>query len=132
VAQVLFFWAAPIFMMCTGIKLIGYHVRYDTAAFFTRRFGRIMLPWLSWSALYLLYRLYTGAVRAEMLSVRYIINGLMASEWCGIFYFIIWLMGVYLAMPALSKFAFEQDNRKSLWYMVGAYFIFVSVLGKVQ
>lgn len=127
-AQVMCFWAVPIFMMCTGIKLIGFHVRYDTKTFLLKRFTRIVIPWLFWSLLYLVYRLYTGVVKVEILSAKYIINGLMASEWCDIYYFIIWLMGVYIAMPALSRFAHEETNRKSLWYMVSAYFIFVSVL----
>ena len=101
----------PLFVMMTGVLLLP--VRTDTAVFYRKRIGRILLALIFWSvALPLLYLLYTRIAPETSLDAgNYTWEATLPKLWNFIFNFTyettpLWylymLAGLYLVMPVLS------------------------------
>lgn len=114
-------WCVPVFFMCTGATLMGYREKYSTKIFFKKRLLRTFIPFLVWSLIFLVYRLFRHTI--EIHSLYDIINALTSNGIQPIYWYFYTLFGVYLSMPALSLMA-KKENEKVLWYLV---IVFISV-----
>lgn len=54
VIESIFYFAVPIFFMISGTTLIDYRERYNTKEFFLRRIKKTLIPYIGWSAFFLL------------------------------------------------------------------------------
>ena len=117
----------PLFVMMTGVLLLP--VRTDTAVFYRKRIGRIMLALIFWSvALPLLYLLYTRIAPETSLDAgNYTWEATLPKLWNFIFNFTyettpLWylymLAGLYLVMPVLSAWL-ERASRRDLRILLG-------------
>ncbi|MBE6779083.1 MAG: acyltransferase [Ruminococcaceae bacterium] len=122
--EVLFFWPVPIFFMLSGATLMGYRQRYTTADFLKRRFMRTVIPFVVWSVICS----FVYQVDPFALGLKEYVNRFMGTSILSIYWFFIPLFAVYLAMPVLSLL---KENRRILWYMVGAAFVLTSLLPPV-
>ena len=117
----------PLFVMMTGVLLLP--VRTDTAVFYRKRIGRILLALIFWSvALPLLYLLYTRIAPETSLDAgNYTWEATLPKLWNFIFNFTyettpLWylymLAGLYLVMPVLSAWL-ERASRRDLRILLG-------------
>ena len=118
----------PLFVMMTGVLLLP--VRTDTAVFYRKRIGRILLALIFWSvALPLLYLLYTRIAPETSLDAgNYTWEATLPKLWNFIFNFTyettpLWylymLAGLYLVMPVLSAWL-ERASRRDLRILLGS------------
>ena len=110
----------PLFVMMTGVLLLP--VRTDTAVFYRKRIGRILLALIFWSvALPLLYLLYTRIAPETSLDAgNYTWEATLPKLWNFIFNFTyettpLWylymLVGLYLVMPVLGAWLRQASQR---------------------
>jgi surface polysaccharide O-acyltransferase-like enzyme len=94
-------WSVPFFLMISGVLLLNPRKSEGVAAFYSKRFGRILIPLFFWTAVYAAIRLLpflrdAGALRSE--SMR-----LLADVAAGNPYYHMWylymLVGLYLFLP---------------------------------
>ncbi len=121
VAEVVCFWAVPVFLMLSGATLMGYRERYTTKEFFKKRMLRTLFPFIIWS----LVCMVGYGFDIASLGFRGIINKVIFCEFETTYWFFPVLFSIYLAVPVISLL---KDNRKILWYMVGCAFMLYSVL----
>ena len=47
IAEVVFYFAVPIFIMLSGANLMDYRKKYDTKTFFKKRINRVVIPMIA-------------------------------------------------------------------------------------
>ena len=118
--QIIFIWAVPIFFMISGSNLLNYRERYDTKTFFKKRWSRVLIPFLFWSAIWYTWNhfiMHTGDW-----SLKGFINGVEYDTIQPIFWFFYFLIPIYIAIPYLSILA-TKSNKKIVQYIIILYFI---------
>ncbi|WP_165852015.1 acyltransferase [Mucilaginibacter terrenus] len=114
-------FAVPVFVMITGALLLGRE--YDLFVFLRKRLGRLILPFLFWSLVYITYRYYneefvfTGKIWTD---VRFVLHQLKTGSYYHMWY-IYQLIGLYLFIPVLSKFV-RNATEKELLYFLAVWF----------
>ncbi len=119
--QSLFIFATPIFFMISGMNLLGYRKKYDTATFFKKRAWRTGRALLVGSVVcYLVFGLFpssfygTESIAADFgiigFAKHFLTNSINDIYW--FFYSILYL---YMLTPLLSK----CTERKTMRYLVG-------------
>lgn len=114
VAEVVFFWAVPIFFMLTGANNMGYRDKYDTKTFLIRRMKKLVIPYLFWSAALYIYA--TIRFSNNTPSISGYVFGLLQNNIEVIYWFFPAIISLTLAMPVLSIL---RTHRKLMWYLVG-------------
>ncbi len=117
------YFAVPIFFMINGATLIDYRSRYSTVEFFKKRVMKTVIPFISWSLIGILFRLYyLKDLKIEELSMRWIVQGINhTSIVASLYWFFPALFSVYLAIPVLS--VIPEEKRKAIFsYIVAAGF----------
>lgn len=117
VAEVVFYWAVPIFLMVSGANLMIYKTRYSTITFFKKRLLKVFFPWIFWSLVILGWKLYTHRYIIEIFSIKEVINIVLNSKMEVVYWFFPMIIGLYLLMPFLTVLA-EEKYHKILWYVV--------------
>lgn len=106
--------AVPLFVMASSFLL--FPVKRETGEFFRRRLVRVLVPFLTWSAVYILWnafdltRGFDGAAVCSN-ARRLLFNFPMTTG--GHLWFVPMLLGLYLLMPLLSPWA-EKVTEKEL------------------
>jgi len=112
----------PLFFMLSGYLLVGKDEK--TEIFFRKRLKRIILPFLTWSFFYTLWKVYVQ--KSEILSFHSFYNILFAPA-----YFHMWFMysiiGIYLYIPIFRKIILNSDN-VIIYYFIGLWFLAVSII----
>lgn len=118
--QSLFIFATPIFFMISGMNLLGYRKKYDTATFFKKRAWRTGRALIVGSVVcYLVFGLFpssfygTDAISADFgiigFAKHFLTNSINDIYW--FFYSILYL---YMLTPLLSK----CTERKTMQYLI--------------
>lgn len=119
-------FAVPVFVMITGALLL--HRDYELGDFLKKRLGRLILPFLFWSTVYVLYRCYneefvfTDSIWAN---IRLILLQFQTGAYYHLWYVYL-LIGLYLFIPVIGKFV-KQASEKELLYFLGIWFLTVLV-----
>ena len=92
-------WAVPVFVMISGALLLDPRRPYTACEFLARRAGRILVPLVFWSAVYLGVRFYRGQVDAVQAAVDLLFGVPYAHLW-----YLYMAAGLYLATPPLRGF----------------------------
>ena len=124
-AEVLFYWAVPVFFMLTGATLMGYREKYSTKTFFKRRGLRTFVPFVLWTLINIAFKQAIGLMDVTKMGRRELIDQCVNTSVEGIYWFFIPLFGIYLCMPLLSLL---KDYTKTLWYAVTVSFLLQGVL----
>lgn len=123
--ECVFYWAVPVFLMISGANLLNYREKYCTKVFFKKRILRTVIPWLIWSFIMLVWKVWTGQLELEQNSMGYILNLIFNFQVENVYWFFGALFACYMAIPVFSVLTRE---RKLLWYTVGLNFFFISCL----
>lgn len=95
---------------------MGYRAKYSTASFFRKRFSRVILPFILWSAIYLFYNSFV-LHQITFSSFKDIMSLFLDNKIVGIFYFFYCLMGIYLIVPVTSILA-DARYKKLIQYVI--------------
>ena len=99
IESVLYF-AVPVFFMLTGATLLEYSKRYDTRTFFIRRFQKTVIPFVFWSLVALLMRIYFFKdISWDVVTIGYVVNGVLNTKFNNLYWFFPPLFGLYLSIP---------------------------------
>lgn len=122
--ECIMYWAVPVFMMISGATLMNYREKYDTKTFFKKRFMKVFIPFIFWAIVMFVWKITTKQIDVSEYHVPIDwLNAFFSNKEQSIYYFMFEILGVYLTMPLLSLLT-QEDNRKTLWFIVILYFIF--------
>lgn len=97
------YFAVPVFFMITGITLLDYQDRYSTKVYFKKRGEKTLLPYVSWSMIGVVFLLLTKRIAPEMVTVNWILNGLLSTEGIiDLYWYFQPLFCVYLSIPLFA------------------------------
>ena len=123
VFEVIFYWAVPIFFMCTGAKTFKYRDKRTTKEFLLTRIKGIFVPFVAWSLIqYLIISFGGGLLESSSQewkpSFIHFMTQFMNCQIDGTYWFFFSMFGVTLSIPVLSRL---RDETSTLWYLVIAY-----------
>jgi surface polysaccharide O-acyltransferase-like enzyme len=120
-------WCIPIFFMLSGTFLIE-KARRNNRLFFRQRCRRILLPFVLWSGVYFLWRVYANGENIPLSAFpSLLVRG-------PIFYhlwFLYVLMGLYLLAPILGIYLQNASTRDAA-YLMGLWLLLGSLLPMIE
>lgn len=115
--------AVPVFFMITGATLIDYRERYDTKTFFKKRLLKVIIPLIIWSIIYFIINFFKGKFSINDLSFKFVFEYFFLVKTNPIFWFFVVIIGIYLAIPAISLIP-QETRRKAFLYIIIITFVF--------
>ena len=109
--------AVPLFVMITGALLIPQDI--GIKSFMQKRLKRILMPFLFWSAIYVIYNFFkdtTGIHYSffDILKISYLklTNGAYYHLW-----FVYMIIGMYLIIPILKKWVKNCSEKEMIYFL---------------
>lgn len=103
IIESVFYFAVPVFFMLTGVTLLDYTRRCDTKIFFIRRLKKTVIPFVFWSLVALLFRIYfLKDISWDVVTVGYIVDGVLNTKFNDVYWFFPPLFGLYLSIPLFA------------------------------
>lgn len=130
VVECICYFAVPLFLLLTGANLMNYRKKYDTKTFFKKRFSKVVIPFIFWTIIMFVWKIYIIKSMQPFDNIKDLLNGFFSNKQESTYYFVWNIIGVYLTMPLLSILS-ERDNKKNLWFIVILYFIFNSLISNI-
>ncbi len=127
VANNFYIWGkmgSPLFTMVSGLLLLNPTKEQPISVFFRKRFVKVLLPFVAWSAIYLLWRLY---IREENFSAKEILVLFIQGPVYYHLWFIQMILGLYLATPILRIYI-HHATRHNLTYFLLVWLVTVAIL----
>ena len=111
-------FAVPVFVMITGALLL--HKDYEVIGFLKKRLGRVVIPFLFWSLIYVWYSWYneelvfTKDIGFDTKTVLHLLKyGSSYHLW-----YVYMLIGLYFFIPVLSKFVRHATDKEILYFLL--------------
>lgn len=111
-------FAVPVFVMITGVLLLG--KEEDVTVFLKKRLGRILLPFLFWSLVYVAYAYYNEEIAYTgdtWATVKQVLHQLKYGSSYHLWY-VYMLIGLYLIIPVLGKFIRNATEKETLYFLL--------------
>ncbi|WP_454802088.1 acyltransferase [Mucilaginibacter phyllosphaerae] len=111
-------FAVPVFVMITGALLL--HRQYDLNNFLKKRVGRLIIPFLFWSLVYITYQWYFEIIAftdSALTNIHIVYNQLKSGSYYHLWYVYL-LFGLYLFVPVLSKFVRNASEKELLYFLL--------------
>ncbi len=120
IIECLFYFAVPVFFMLSGVTLFDYTRRQNTRTFFLHRFHKTVVPFVFWSIFALFFQVfYMKKIAFSSLTPVFIVNGILKSTFCSVYWFFIPLFSLYLSIPLFASID-EQKKKTVLAYLAVA------------
>lgn len=119
-------FAVPVFVMITGALLL--HREYELSDFLKKRIGRLILPFLFWSLVYIGYQWYIEIIvfnNDTWANVKLILHQLKTGASYHLWYVYL-LIGLYLFIPILSRFI-RNATEKEILYFLAIWFLTILI-----
>jgi len=116
----------PLFFMISGYLLLP---RSESlGVFYRKRMPKVVVPFIAWSLIYLGWYCgnHPGMCTAPLIRDLLFVQGTYYHLW-----FMYSLIGIYLILPVLRLLVRPEVDRKVLWYFIGLWLIFQSLLNFV-
>ncbi len=111
--------SVPLFIMISGALLLNPSKNLTLRGFFSKRFQRVVIPFIFWIIVYLLWRhFYLG----EQMTSGEILAEIASGPVYYHLWFIYMLFGLYLATPILRVWS-KNATQKDLLYFLGLWFL---------
>jgi len=128
-----FWWAAniydsfarvsvPLFIMLSGALLLPKQEKYFV--FFSKRLRRILVPWIFWTAVYVVWATTFHGVSLHSFAE---FKRLVIETFLGGFWFLVMLVGVYILTPIWRIFV-QYAHAKDYVYVLSLWFLITSAL----
>lgn len=124
------YWAVPVFFMLSGARLMNYRKKYDTKTFFKKRLIKILIPFFFWTVVMFVWKIHIKQFAFEHFNIVTLANAFFQNQEEATYYFMFDILALYLTMPLLSLLT-KDEYRKTLWLIIGLYFIFNSFLPNI-
>lgn len=123
----LMLWSVPCFIMVTGALLLSPARGMDYRKLFGRYIARMVLCILLFTAVFELFDvILTGEEPGLWILGEYAFKVIAGRSWSHMWYLYM-LVGLYLLLPFYRMIAARAEKR-DLLYLLGVYFVFLSVL----
>jgi len=119
---------SPLFTMVSGLLLLNPTKEQTIPIFFKKRLVKVLIPFLAWSTIYLLWRIF---LRDESFTPKEILVLFVQGPVYYHLWFIQMILGLYLATPILRIYIRHADH-KNLTYFLVIWLVTVSVLPVVK
>lgn len=119
---------SPLFTMVSGLLLLNPSKEQSTGVFFRKRFVKVLWPFIVWSAIYLLWRIF---LRDEHFTPKEILVIFLQGPVYYHLWFIQMILGLYLTTPILRIYIRHAD-RPNLTYFLLVWLVTVSVLPMIK
>lgn len=126
IVECICYFAVPVFCMLSGATLMNYRSKYDTKTFFKKRFAKVLIPFIIWSAVMFIWKILVLKTM-QISGIIDFFNSFFSSKQEPTYYFMFVILGIYLMMPLFSHLA-EEKYRKTLWYIVITFLIINSTI----
>lgn len=115
---------SPLFTMVSGLLLLNPSKEQPISLFFRKRFVKVLLPFLAWSGLYTLWKIYFWHTDLTLkdIAISFVQGPVYYHLW-----FIQMILGLYLATPILRIYI-RHAPRSNLTYFLSVWAITVSLL----
>ncbi len=115
---------SPLFTMVSGLLLLNPNKEQSIAVFFKKRFVKVLFPFIIWSIVYFLWRVY---VRGEVFNSQEVVRMFVQGPVYYHLWFIQMILGLYLATPIL-RFYTKSASFENMAYFLTVWFIATSLL----
>jgi surface polysaccharide O-acyltransferase-like enzyme len=121
-------WCIPLFVMMSGMFLIGKMYEQSLSDFFRKRIRRVIMPFIIWSFIYMQWRIQIHNEDLDLLSFfsLFFMEPLYYHLW-----FMYLIAGLYLLTPIISIYL-KNAEPKDLMYLLLLWFMAGSVLPTVE
>lgn len=120
-------WCVPIFLMVSGILMLGNNKKEGIIDFLRRRLVKVAIPLVFWSIVYILW---TERTNIE-LNLSYILE-LAKKVYEGEVYIHLWylyvIIGLYLVTPIIKPYI-ENVERSNILYFLSIWFVSNGIIG---
>lgn len=129
IVECICYFAVPMFFMISGANLMKYRERYNTKEFFKKRCLKVLIPFIAWAIIMFIFKIFiTKSISIETINTPInFLNAFFSNKEEATYYFMFEILGIYLVMPLLSLLA-KDEYKKTLWLIVGLYFVFNATL----
>ncbi len=117
-------WCVPLFVMVSGALLLSGAGKRPLLEFLRVRVRRILVPFLAWSAIYFLYRIYW---KGDDLPLYRFFTMILTEPIYYHLWFIYMLIVLYLFAPAAGAFL-NRVQERHVWSLIGLWFFWASLL----
>lgn len=121
-------WCIPIFFMLSGAFILEQVQKESVRHFLLKRFKRICVPFLFWSALYFLWRV---SVNKEQISFIDILRLFIKEPAYYHLWFIYSLIGLYFLSPFIGIYL-KHATKGNIRFFLLSWFIFGSLLPTIE
>ncbi len=111
-------FAVPVFVMITGTLLLNRD--YELGNFLKKRLGRLILPFLFWSLVYIVYQWYQEIIYfngGALANITQVLHQLKTGTSYHLWYIYL-LIGLYLVIPILNKFVRHATEQELLYFLM--------------
>lgn len=126
IIESLFYFAVPIFFMITGATLIDYQEKYSTKEYFKKRIKKTFIPFIIWSLIGVLYLIQKGTISTNIITLKYLFNGIFNTSFITIYWFFIPLFCIYLCIPLFASI--DKQKKISTFKYISILFFFFNIL----
>ncbi|MBD3346600.1 MAG: acyltransferase family protein [Chitinivibrionales bacterium] len=121
-------WCIPVFVMLSGTFLIDKADGSLLGRFLRRRVRRVLIPFLVWSGLYFLWRIY---INHEPLAFKNFFTLIFLEPVYYHLWFLYILIGLYLIAPIVNVYMQHASTRSVLYFLI-LWVLFGSLLPMVE
>ncbi len=111
-------FAVPVFVMITGALLL--HKDYEIGSFLRKRLGRVVLPFLFWSLVYIWYAWYNEDITFTTdtwANFKIVLHLLKYGSSYHLWY-VYMLIGLYFFIPVLSRFVRNATENEIVYFLI--------------
>jgi surface polysaccharide O-acyltransferase-like enzyme len=108
-------WCVPIFFMISGLNLLSYRERYSTKTFLSKRFFRVVVPFIFWAIFYFIWAWSIGDLKISNFVDG--VNNLIGGPPVYHLWFFYAYIGVCLVTPFLTPLT-KKENRSYLVWLI--------------
>ncbi|MCL4873664.1 acyltransferase family protein [bacterium] len=121
-------WCIPVFVMLSGFFLIDSYRDEKLGSFFKRRFSKVFVPFLIWSFIYFLWRIYANN---EGLSLSSFVPMLLKEPVYYHLWFMYLVLGLYIITPVIGLYA-RGALERHLWHYLALWVALASGLTFIE
>jgi len=107
-------WCVPVFVMISGALLLAPGKTESAGTFYRKRIARILVPFLFWSAFYLLWVFVKGRLKGSPPSGADLLHRLAIGEPYYHLWFLYMLVPLYLVTPLLRQLVAQSPRSRLL------------------
>lgn len=104
----------PLFVLISGMFLVGRKESFKQS--YQKRASRILIPLISWTIIYISYRLIFNFITAQPLDIKSILVSVILGRPFYHMWYMFMIIGLYLIIPILNN-SIHFISRSTLWFI---------------